>query len=414
MINIVVTTFQADKLTDEEQKSQLTQLQKTLSLCGAIVKQVDTEATAFVCDPLFLVEYVESDGYTRRNIALMANFQDNIYRATEVFKMLTNYPSSTLVYSSKHRFEGGNIIVDRVRNMALVGSEACSGDAALEISNRIRMPIYLLNTNKYFFHIDLLISTLPNGVVISCQEVLEELGNWDNFKKIMFKGCSIDKNFINISRDLLNHFFCNLRVINNHIIVQIPVSDVTPIEQERKFVHNITNIIEEFNKVINLLEELGYIVHTIDVSSFQKDRGGIHCLTSVPYVSSRADFTVNDEQQKNIQTTMRLYEAVLSDNSTELQNLLATNPEYLNAVFEGNGNSLLHIAIYNNKMNVFETLLIQGADINASNLAGDTIYDLVEEDLQTQLHNLLDKHMPERSPSLKLLVKQVGYLLPLW
>ena len=87
-----------------------------------------------------------------------------------------------------------------------------------------------------------------------------------------------------------------------------------------------------------------------------------------------------------------LFEAILEQNSEALQTELSKNPKGVNLVYAPNGNTPLHVAVFNGYTEGVRILLQQpGLDIARQNLEGKTALDLAREKGVEEIIKLLEK-----------------------
>lgn len=85
-----------------------------------------------------------------------------------------------------------------------------------------------------------------------------------------------------------------------------------------------------------------------------------------------------------------LLRAVLDRNTEDIKTVLATDPAQLNHPYAQNGNTPLHVAVWNGYKDIVELLLAQpGIDTQARNLAGKTALDLAKEKNFTEIIEML-------------------------
>ena len=85
-----------------------------------------------------------------------------------------------------------------------------------------------------------------------------------------------------------------------------------------------------------------------------------------------------------------LFQAILDHKTEQIKTILAQGPTQLNVPYTGNGNTPLHIAVWNGYKDIVELLLAQpGIDTQARNLAGKTALDLAQEKNFTEIIEML-------------------------
>ena len=90
------------------------------------------------------------------------------------------------------------------------------------------------------------------------------------------------------------------------------------------------------------------------------------------------------------QRPTQILEAVLSGKVEQIQAALVTNPSQLNTPYIDNGNTPLHVAVWNGNKDIVELLLAQpGIDVQVRNKANKTALDLAKEKNLTEIIEML-------------------------
>ena len=108
------------------------------------------------------------------------------------------------------------------------------------------------------------------------------------------------------------------------------------------------------------------------------------------FIATTSSIATRVKRQKEIKKAMPpkprpneisdIFQAILKHNVENVKATLAQNPAHLNTPYAQNGNTPLHVAVWNGYKDIVELLLKQpGIDTQAKNLAGKTALDLAQE-----------------------------------
>jgi len=95
-------------------------------------------------------------------------------------------------------------------------------------------------------------------------------------------------------------------------------------------------------------------------------------------------------QDKTTQKVTPLLQAVIDGNENAVRQALAEDEKQLNVQFASNGNTPLHIAVWNGHKHIVELLLLYpGIDLYIKNKDGKTAFDLAQDKNLPEIINLL-------------------------